>query len=328
MRAYLDFEKPLEELELRIAEMQELQISSNGLSNGTADISSLTETLENLRKEIFKNLTPWQKCQLARHSDRPYTMDYINKITDTFIELHGDRRYSDDPAIVGGLGTIGGISVLIVGHQKGRGTKDRIIRNFGQPNPEGYRKALRLMKLARRFDIPIVTFIDTPGAYPGIGAEERGQAEAIAVNLMEISMLDVPIISIVIGEGGSGGALALSVSDRLVMLEHSIYSVISPEGCAAILWNSPDKGLNQEDFAKAAEALKLTASDLLNFNIIDTILPEPPGGAHADPDKAAITVKNYIIETIKYLRKIPRKQLLKSRQKKLRNIGSFTETKP
>ncbi|QWR77823.1 acetyl-CoA carboxylase carboxyltransferase subunit alpha [Candidatus Magnetomonas plexicatena] len=327
MRAYLDFEKPLEELELKIAEMQELQISSNGLSNGTADISSLTETLENLRKEIFKNLTPWQKCQLARHPDRPYTMDYINKITDTFIELHGDRRFSDDLAVVGGLATIGGISVLIVGHQKGRGIKDRIIRNFGQPNPEGYRKALRLMKLAQRFDIPIVTFIDTPGAYPGIGAEERGQAEAIAVNLMEISMIDVPIISLVIGEGGSGGALALSVSDRLVMLEHSIYSVISPEGCAAILWNS-DKGLNQEDFAKAAEALKLTAKDLLKFDIIDTILPEPPGGAHADPGKASITLKNYIIETIKYLRKIPRKQLLKNRQKKLRTIGSFSETRP
>ncbi|MEO5358168.1 MAG: acetyl-CoA carboxylase carboxyltransferase subunit alpha [Nitrospirae bacterium YQR-1] len=325
MRSYLDFEKPLEELELKVAQMQELQ-SAESSDNG-AEILPVLEKLESLRKEIFINLTPWQKCQLARHPDRPYTMDYISKITGTFIELHGDRRFADDPAIVGGFGTIEGISVLIVGHQKGRGTKDRIVRNFGQPNPEGYRKALRLMRLAERFDIPILTLIDTPGAYPGIGAEERGQAEAIAVNLMEISTIEVPIISIVIGEGGSGGALALSVSDRLVMLEHSIYSVISPEGCAAILWDS-EAGLNQEDFAKAADALKLTAKDLISFNIIDAILPEPPGGAHKDPQSTAMTIKNYVIENIKYLRKIPPKQLLKNRHNKLRNIGSFSEIKP
>ena len=230
MRYYLDFEKPIQELELKIEELKRL---SNGQDlNITAELEKLEQKAGEMRDDIFSRLTPWQKTLLARHPDRPYTLDYINMLTDDFMELHGDRRYSDDPAIVGGLGSIGGTSIVIIGHQKGRGIKERINRNFGQPQPEGYRKALRLMKFAERFNKPLLTFVDTPGAFPGIGAEERGQAEAIAENLMEMSRLQIPVISIVIGEGGSGGALAISVADRLYMFEHSVYSVISPEGCA------------------------------------------------------------------------------------------------
>ncbi|MBF0457151.1 MAG: acetyl-CoA carboxylase carboxyltransferase subunit alpha [Nitrospirae bacterium] len=323
MKVYLDFERPIEELELKIEELT--QISGANGTGPDSGIPSLRQKLSELRKEIFLGLSPWQKCQLARHPERPYTQDYIERITTEFTELHGDRRFADDPAIIAGFGVIDNVPVMIAGHQKGRGTKNRILRNFGQPHPEGYRKALRIMKLAERFNIPIVMFVDTPGAFPGVGAEERGQSEAIASNLMECFTIGVPIISIVIGEGGSGGALALSVADRLVMLEHSVYSVISPEGCAAILWNS-GKGLNQEDFARAASALKLTASDLMGFNIIDEIIGEPPGGAHRDHDEAAANVKKYILSEIEKLRAIPTAQLIEARHQKFRKIGVYYGT--
>ncbi|MCG6550951.1 MAG: acetyl-CoA carboxylase carboxyltransferase subunit alpha [Candidatus Magnetominusculus sp. LBB02] len=320
MNVYLDFEKPIEELELKIEELTQ----TGGANGQNAELSALRLELQDLRKEIFQGLSPWQKCQLARHPERPYTLDYIERITSEFTELHGDRRYSDDPAIIAGFGVIDNISVMIAGHQKGRGTKNRIIRNFGQPHPEGYRKALRVMRLAERFDIPIVTFVDTPGAFPGIGAEERGQSEAIATNLMECFSIEVPIISIVIGEGGSGGALALSVADRLAMLEHSVYSVISPEGCAAILWNT-GKGLNQDDFARAASALKLTASDLKGFNIIDAVIEEPQGGAHRDHAEAAVGVKKYILTELEALRAQPIEKLIEARHNKFRDIGIYAE---
>lgn len=262
---------------------------------------------------------------IARHPERPYTLDYIGMIVEDFIELHGDRRFADDPAIVGGVGKINDIPMFIIGHQKGRGTKERIFRNFGQPNPEGYRKALRLMKLAERFKIPIVTFIDTPGAYPGIGAEERGQAEAIATSLMEMSRIRTPIISIVIGEGGSGGALALGVADRLYMLEHSIYSVISPEGCAAILWRKGGE-LSSDDFSKAADALKLTAGDLKAFKIIDDIISEPLGGAHREPEATAKNIAEYISRGLESLKSKSPAKLIEERYKKIRKIGGLTQT--
>jgi acetyl-CoA carboxylase carboxyl transferase subunit alpha len=245
-------------------------------------------------------------------------------ICSDFIELHGDRRFSDDPSIVGGIAKIKDIPVVILGHQKGRGTKERIYRNFGQPHPEGYRKALRIMKIAERFKKPVITFIDTPGAYPGVGAEERGQAEAIAVNLMEMSRLRVPIVTIVIGEGGSGGALAIGVADRLYMLEHSIYSVISPEGCAAILWKKAGE-IGTEDFSRAANALKLTAQDLLSFNIIDDIIPEPLGGAHRDPEGTAGKISDFILKALEELKTKTPSKLIEERYKRLRKIGSFLE---
>lgn len=322
MIRYLEFERPIEDLELKIEELKRISDGKDiDLSN---EIKKLEKKVKELRADIFSALTPWQKTLLARHPDRPYTLDYINLISSDFIELHGDRRFSDDPAIVGGLAKINDIPVIIAGHQKGRGTKERIYRNFGQPHPEGYRKALRLMKLAEKFKRPVITFIDTPGAYPGIGAEERGQAEAIAVNLMEMSRLRTPIISIVIGEGGSGGALALGVADRLFMLEHSIYSVISPEGCAAILWKK-NGDLSTENFARAADALKLTAQDLVNFKIIDGIIPEPPGGAHRDPEGTAKKISEYIITAIEELKTKPPGKLTEERYKRFRKIGSFKE---
>lgn len=275
MGSYLEFEKPIEELEMKIEELR--RISDGKDINLTGEVKKLEKKVRDLRTEIFSKLTPWQKTLLARHPDRPYTLDYIQLIAEEFIELHGDRRFADDKAIVGGLALIKGNPVVIIGQQKGRGTKERIRRNFGQPHPEGYRKAMRLMELAEKFNRPVITFVDTQGAFPGQGAEERGQAEAIAVNLMRMARLRTPIISIVIGEGGSGGALALSVADRLYMLEHAVYSVISPEGCAAILWRKNGE-LRSEDFSKAAEALKLTAQDLLKFKIIDDIIAEPTGG--------------------------------------------------
>lgn len=325
MSYYLDFEKPLEDLETKIEELKRLSDGSE------IDIASEIKHLEKKAKElcadIFSNITPWQKTLIARHPERPYTLDYIGMIVEDFVELHGDRRFGDDAAIVGGIGKIGGIPMVIIGHQKGRGTKERIYRNFGQPNPEGYRKALRLMKLAERFKKPVVTFIDTPGAYPGIGAEERGQAEAIAVNLMEMSRLKAPIISIVIGEGGSGGALALSVADRLYMLEHSVYSVISPEGCAAILWKKGGE-IGTEDFARAAEELKLTPQDLKSYKIIDDIIPEPLGGAHRDPETMAKRIAEQIIKTLEPLQSKSYPKLIEERYKKIRKIGSFTQTTP
>ncbi|WP_333653477.1 acetyl-CoA carboxylase carboxyltransferase subunit alpha [Dissulfurispira sp.] len=323
MGYYLDFEKPLEELETKIEELRKL---SDGTEIDIAsEIKRLEKKAKELRSEIFSNLTPWQKTMIARHPERPYTLDYIGMIVEDFIELHGDRRFADDPAIVGGVGKINGIPMVIIGHQKGRGTKERIFRNFGQPNPEGYRKALRLMRLAERFKIPIVTFIDTPGAYPGIGAEERGQAEAIATNLMEMSRIRTPIISIVIGEGGSGGALALSIADRLYMLEHSVYSVISPEGCAAILWKRGGE-LTPDDFSRAADALKLTADDLKSFKIIDDIIPEPLGGAHREPETTAKRLVEYILKSLESIQSKSPAKLIEERYKKIRKIGSLTQT--
>lgn len=323
MSYYLDFEKPLEDLEIKIEELRKL---SDGTEIDIAsEIKRLEKKAKELRSEIFSNLTPWQKTMIARHPERPYTLDYIGMIFEDFIELHGDRRFADDPAIVGGVGKINGIPIAIIGHQKGRSTKERIFRNFGQPNPEGYRKALRLMRLAERFKVPIVTFIDTPGAYPGIGAEERGQAEAIATNLMEMSRIKTPIISIVIGEGGSGGALALSVADRLYMLEHSVYSVISPEGCAAILWRKGGE-LTSDDFSRAAEALKLTADDLKSFKIIDDIIPEPLGGAHREPETIARKLAEFILTALESLRSKSPSKLIEERYKKIRKIGSLTQT--
>lgn len=322
IRYYLEFEKPIEELELKIEELKRL---SDGKDiDISSEIKKLEKKVKELRSEIFSELKPWQKTLIARHPDRPYTLDYINLITSDFIELHGDRRFSDDPAIVGGVTKINDIPVIIVGHQKGRGTKERIYRNFGQPHPEGYRKALRLMKLAEKFKRPVITFIDTPGAYPGIGAEERGQAEAIAVNLMEMARLRTPIISIVIGEGGSGGALALGIADRLFMLEYSIYSVISPEGCAAILWKK-NGDFSSDDFSKAADALKLTAQDLLGFKIIDGIIPEPLGGAHRDPEAMAKKISEFILTAIEELKTKTLGKLIEERYKKFRKIGSFKE---
>lgn len=323
MGVYLDFEKQLEDLETKIEELKRLS-DGKEIDLGS-EIKKLEKKARELRNEIFSNLTPWQKTLLARHPERPRTLDYINMIFEDFIELHGDRKFGDDPAIVGGVGKINGISMFIIGHQKGRDTKERILRNFGQPNPEGYRKSLRLMKLAERFNIPIVTFIDTPGAFPGIGAEERGQAEAIATNLMEMSTIKVPIISIVIGEGGSGGALALSVADRLYMLEHSIYSVISPEGCAAILWKKGGE-LTTDDFSRAADALKLTANDLKSFKIIDDIIPEPLGGAHREPEATAKRIAEFILTALESLRSKSPAKLIEERYKKIRKIGSLTQT--
>ncbi|MEW6163225.1 MAG: acetyl-CoA carboxylase carboxyltransferase subunit alpha [Nitrospirota bacterium] len=322
IRYYLEFEKPIEELELKIEELKRLSDGKDIDISG--EIKRLEKKVKELRSDIFSTLTPWQKTLVARHPDRPYTLDYINLITNDFIELHGDRKFSNDPSIVGGLAKIKDLPVMIIGHQKGRGTKERIYRNFGQPHPEGYRKALRLMELAERFKKPVITFIDTPGAYPGIGAEERGQAEAIAVNLMEMSRLRVPIISVVIGEGGSGGALAIGVADRLFMLEHSIYSVISPEGCAAILWKK-DGDIGIEDFSRAASALRLTAQDLLSFKIIDDIIPEPLGGAHRDPEGMAEKISDYILNSIEELKAKTPGKLIEERYRRLRRIGSFEE---
>ncbi len=321
MTYYLDFEKPIQDLETKIEELKKLSDGSD--IDLTQEIKRINKKLKELKTEIFSNLTPWQKTQLARHPERPYTLDYISMILDDFIELHGDRRFGDDPAIVAGIGKIENQSIAIVGHQKGRTIKERIYRNFGQAHPEGYRKALRVMKLAERFSMPIITMIDTPGAFPGIGAEERGQAEAIATNLMEMSLLKTPIISIVIGEGGSGGALALSVADRIFMLEHSIYSVISPEGCAAILWKKSGE-VGVEDYARAAEELKLTAQHLKSFGIIDDIIPEPLGGAHREPQEIAKRIKSKIISTIEELKSFPIEELIKERYKKFRKIGSFS----
>jgi len=322
IRYYLEFEKPIEELELKIDELK--RISDGKDIDISGEIRKLEKKVKEMRSDIFSSLTPWQKTLIARHPDRPYTLDYINMIASDFIELHGDRRFSDDPAIVAGIAKINDIQAVIAGHQKGRGTKERIYRNFGQPHPEGYRKALRVMKLAEKFKRPVITFIDTPGAFPGIGAEERGQAEAIAANLMEMSRLRTPIISIVIGEGGSGGALALSVADRLYMLEHAGYSVISPEGCAAILWKK-NGDLGTEEFSRAAEALKLTAQDLLNFKIIDGIIPEPHGGAHRDPEGMAKNISECIKTALDELKTKTPAKLVEERYKRFRKIGSFLE---
>lgn len=325
MKSYLDFEKPIEELELKIEDLRQIAGNSDGSIDIKKEIATLEKKAEVLRQDIFLHLTPWQKAQIARHPERPYTLDYVDAFVKDFLELHGDRRFSDDPSIVGGFGKIDDQTFLIIGHQKGRGTKERITRNFGQPHPEGYRKAMRLMKLAERLKKPVLTLVDTPGAFPGIGAEERGQSEAIAESLMQMSRLKVPIISVVIGEGGSGGALAIAVADRVFMLEHSIYSVISPEGCAAILWKR-EGDIGKQEFSRAAEALKITAEDLLQFKIIDGIIKEPVGGAHQSPSAAAKSLKETVMKTFEELKNKTPGRMIEDRYKRFRKLGVFLET--
>jgi acetyl-CoA carboxylase carboxyl transferase subunit alpha len=313
----LDFEKPLVELERQIGHLRRLAKERDLEVDG--EIEPLEQKLEDLRREIYEELTPMQRVQVARHPRRPYTLDYIDALFTDFVELKGDRLFRDDPAIVGGWARLDGRPVVVVGHQKGRNTKDNLKRNFGMPHPEGYRKALRLMGMATRFNAPIITFIDTPGAYPGLGAEERGQAEAIAHNLEVMAGLETPIVAVVCGEGGSGGALALGLADRVIMLSNAVYSVISPEGCAAILWN--DAGQKE----RAAEALKLTAVDLLELKLVDEIIQEPPGGAHADPEGTKEVLGEALRRHISELAKIEPKKLIKPRVEKYTEMGRFTE---
>jgi acetyl-CoA carboxylase carboxyl transferase subunit alpha len=318
--AGLDFEKPIVDLEKKIQELQ--NFSKEKHVDLSSEVKKLQEKLEGLKKDIYANLSPWQKVQIARHPQRPYTLDYISLIMTDFIELHGDRLFADDKALVGGLAKIGDIKVLVMGHQKGRDIKENLKRNFGCAHPEGYRKALRLMQMAQDFKLPIVVFVDTPGAYPGIGAEERGQAQAIATNLREMISIATPIISIIIGEGGSGGALGVAIADKVCVLENAYYSVISPEGCAAILWKDSSKA------PEAAEALKLTAQDLLKMGLIDEIADEPPGGAHRDPLKMAQTLKEIILDNLKELSKEKKEELLKSRYNKFRSMGEIGPVPP
>lgn len=309
----LDFEKPIIELEKKIRELK--GFTSDKKIDLFSEIRRLEEKLQRLRASIYKNLTSWQRVQIARHPTRPYSIDYINMIMADFIELHGDRSFADDKAIVAGLARIDKQKIMVMGHQKGRDTKENLSRNFGCAHPEGYRKALRLMQLAEKFNLPIVVFIDTPGAYPGIGAEERGQAQAIALNLREMIKIKVPIVVVVIGEGGSGGALGVGVGDKILILENAYYSVISPEGCAAILWKDSGKA------AQAAEALKLTANELLNLGIVDAIIPEPLGGAHRDPEGMAKTLKDVLKKNLAGLLKQSSGELLKDRYHKFRAMG-------
>lgn len=314
-KVVLDFEKPIIELEQKIEEMRKyadnLDISD--------EIQTLEKKVDQLRESVYTNLTRWQRVQLARHPDRPYTLDYIQMMIDDFVELRGDRRHSDDKAIVGGLGKLGKETVLILGHQKGRDTKSNLYRNFGMPNPEGYRKALRMFQLAAKFNKPIITLLDTPGAYPGLEAEERGQAEAIARNLFEMSHLPVPIVVVIIGEGASGGALGIGVGDRILMFENSWYSVIAPESCSSILWRSWDYK------EQAAEALKLTASDLVEQGIVDRVVPEPLGGAHRNAQAVANTLKKILLEELKDLKKMKPAALIEKRIGKFANMGAWKE---
>ena len=317
--SYLDFEKPISELEAQTQKLTETHEKNKNLDI-SKELSQLEGKTEKLLHEIYDNLNAWQISQVSRHPQRPYTLDYIEKLFTDFEELHGDRAFADDPAIVGGLASFEGIPVMVIGHQKGRDVKERQFRNFGMPKPEGYRKALRLYRLAEKFNVPIMTLIDTPGAYPGINAEERGQSEAIARNLYVMAELKVPMIGIVIGEGGSGGALALGVVDHLIMLQFATYSVISPEGCASILWKSADKA------STAAETLGITATRLKDLGLIDTILPEPLGGAHRDPNQLMETVRKSLKEHLTKLQKKPLKQLLDLRYERLLSYGKFKET--
>ena len=317
--SYLDFEKPISELEAQTLKLKETHDKNKNLDI-SKELSQLEGKTEKLLHEIYDNLNAWQISQVSRHPQRPYTLDYIEKLFTDFEELHGDRAFADDPAIVGGLALFEGIPVMVIGHQKGRDVKERQHRNFGMPKPEGYRKALRLYKLAEKFNVPIVTLIDTPGAYPGINAEERGQSEAIARNLYVMAELKVPIIGIVIGEGGSGGALALGVVDQLIMLQFATYSVISPEGCASILWKSADKA------STAAETLGITATRLKELGLVDTILNEPLGGAHRNPNQLMETVRKSLKEHLTKLQKKSLKQLLDVRHERLLSYGKFKET--
>ncbi|HUL48618.1 MAG TPA: acetyl-CoA carboxylase carboxyltransferase subunit alpha [Gemmatimonadales bacterium] len=313
----LDFERPLLELEKQIEELK--RVAADTAVDVSKEIAPLENKLAELRVEVYRALTPMQRVQVARHPKRPYTLDYVRYLFSDFVELHGDRLYRDDPAIVGGWARLEGGSVMVIGHQKGRDTKENLRRNFGMAHPEGYRKALRLMHLAEKFGAPVVTLVDTPGAYPGLGAEERGQAEAIARNLLEMASLRTPIVTAVIGEGGSGGALAVGLADRVIMLENSVYSVISPEGCAAILW----KDASQRE--RAAEALKLTAEDLLTLGVVDEIVPEPPGGAHADPEAAADLLGDSLRRHVRQLRRIRIEKLRRRREEKYLSMGALSE---
>jgi len=313
---YLDFEQPIEELEKKIQELHDISIDDKVLK---PEIDRLKKKADQLRESIFQNLTRWQRVQLARHPERPYTFDYIDLMTENFVELHGDRYHADDKAMVGGFATIEGQSVMIIGQQKGRDTKARQFRNFGMANPEGYRKAYRLMKLAEKFGIPIVTLLDTPGAYPGLEAEERGQAEAIAKNLQMMSVIEVPIITIVIGEGASGGAIGIGMGNELYMMENTWYSVIAPESCSSILWKT------WEYKEEAASALKLTAKDLLALNIIDGVIKEPLGGAHRDFKKSAEAVKKQILDSLKRLKKMKPDTLIEKRIEKYTSMGDWEE---
>lgn len=314
---FLEFEQPIAELEAKIEELR--YVGDDSEINISDEISRLQDKSRSLTESIFSGLDAWQVSQLARHPQRPYTLDYIEHIFDDFEELHGDRAYADDHAIVGGVARLDDLPVMVIGQQKGRDTKEKIRRNFGMPRPEGYRKALRLMEMAERFRLPVLTFIDTPGAYPGIGAEERGQSEAIARNLFVLSELKTPIICTVIGEGGSGGALAIGVGDRVQMLQYSTYSVISPEGCASILWKSADKA------SDAAEAMGITAQRLKELELIDSIVPEPLGGAHRDVATMARTLKHSLIESLDGIVRMPTDRLLEQRYERLSSFGNYQE---
>ena len=318
MTTWLDFEKPVIELEQKIQELRE-HAQGQGL-DAADELADLERKADLLRREIYANLSPFQRVQLARHPRRPYALDYIERCFTEWTELHGDRHYADDPAVIAGLAFLDDRPVMVIGQQKGRDTKENLLRRFGMPNPEGYRKALRLMQTAARFGVPVVTLVDTPGAYPGLGAEERGQAEAIAVNLREMARLEVPVVTVVIGEGGSGGALALAVADVVLMFENSIYSVISPEGCASILWRDGKKS------PLAAEALKLTASDLERLRVVDGVLPEPLGGAHRDPAVAAATLRQALIRHLDDLGGVSAEELRERRLQRFRVMGVFVET--
>ena len=313
LEGWLDFEQPIAELETKIQEL-------SAIGGFKDEINRLRAQTEKLKKKIYANLTPWQKVLLARHPRRPYTLDYIDLMCEEFIELHGDRRYSDDPAIVAGLAKIDSKNIMIMGHQKGRDTKEKLRRNFGMPHPEGYRKALRVMQMAGKFKLPLVNLVDTPGAYPGVGAEERGQAEAIARNLRELAILPVPIVVVICGEGGSGGALAIAVGDRILVLEYATYSVITPEGCASILWRDSSKA------DEAAKALKITSQDLLEFKVIDEVIPEPLGGAHQDWETAVSNVKEAILKNLKELESIPVDELVNQRIEKFGRMGQLTRS--
>ena len=314
---FLDFEQPIAELEAKIEELR--YVGDDSAVNITEEIARLQAKGRSLTESIFSDLSSWQVAQLARHPQRPYLLDYISTIFTDFEELHGDRAFADDPAIVGGLARIDGRPVMVIGHQKGRDTKEKLKRNFGMPRPEGYRKAMRLMHMAERFRLPVLTFIDTPGAYPGVGAEERGQSEAIARNLFEMAKLRVPIICTVIGEGGSGGALAIGVGDKIAMLEYSIYSVISPEGCASILWKSAEKA------AEAAEAMGVTSEKLKDLGLIDQVLKEPLGGAHRDPEEMARSIKRMLLDSMVQLDKLSLDELLERRTQRLMSFGRFKD---
>jgi acetyl-CoA carboxylase carboxyl transferase subunit alpha len=318
-RHFLDFEQPIAELEGKIEELRYVQ--SESAVDISEEIERLDKKSQQLTKEIYTQLTPWQVTQIARHPQRPYTLDYVNDVFTDFHELHGDRNFADDLSIVGGLARFNGTACMVVGHQKGRDTKERAARNFGMSRPEGYRKALRLMKLAEKFGMPVFTFTDTPGAYPGIGAEERGQSEAIGRNIFEMAQLEVPIVSTIIGEGGSGGALAISVADQVLMLQYSVYSVISPEGCASILWKTAERA------SDAAEALGITAHRLKALGLIDKIVNEPVGGAHRDPKAMAASLKRALNDALRQVADLTVKELLQRRYERIQSYGRYSDTK-